>query len=436
MNKKLVVLPVTMMLVGTTIGTVSDANACACDTSKTRWHIGMDVGMMQYKQERKQRVHPTYEEVNKAMEMMNDTCTKAKNTALLLANGGDDSNRHDMRQRLGVENNNINNADSANTVKDIVKDLLEEANCENIDNMINTYIPSNDANTAKTQAKKFLKENILYMDWIKLTKEISDFDIIRDFANNRLTARQASINAFKAKMQSYMKTNNKESKDLLSGEALQEFDKKFIPELKAFIEDVKAFKAQKDINALRTRYEFQTYLENNWYGQGDNPEQDAFEAMYKEIFDSESKFVELLNKTEVARQETEKVSSGRMRSPIVELNFGVTRQFGKGVLGAEVLIGTNFKEWKKKKTDVYKQNRMPVYGAGIIRAGFVIADTAEVYALGGMRFTKSTPIVGGGIRFNSKTKSYFFKVEYQKTLGKKKYPRSDAVKIGFGWKIN
>ena len=113
----------------------------------------------------------------------------------------------------------------------------------------------------------------------------------------------------------------------------------------------------------------------------------------------------------------------------------MTRQCGKGILGAELLVGVNCKEFgKKKKTDAYTQNKTPVYGAGIVRAGFIVADRVELYALGGVRFNKLAPIVGAGARFYSKTKSYFFKTEFQKTLGNK-YPKGHVIKLGFGWTI-
>ena len=43
-------------------------------------------------------------------------------------------------------------------------------------------------------------------------------------------------------------------------------------------------------------------------------------------------------------------------------------------------------------------------------------------------------IVGAGMRFYEKSKAYFFKAEFQKTLGKK-YPKGHTIKLGFGWTL-
>ena len=63
MKKRNIALMATTLAVSTAITNVSEA----CN-SNTRWHVGVDVGLAQYKQERKKPVLPTYKEIQKLLD--------------------------------------------------------------------------------------------------------------------------------------------------------------------------------------------------------------------------------------------------------------------------------------------------------------------------------------------------------------------------------
>ena len=194
----------------------------------------------------------------------------------------------------------------------------------------------------------------------------------------------------------------------------------------------------RQINFALNCKDVQDWANDYWYGQDDHPTQQAVMQSFNEIKNAKDDYTKLLKDIKVKRQETEKVSSGRINSPVVEANFGVTTYCGSAVFGAEMLVGINCKEFgKKKKTDTYTQKRTPVYASVIGRAGFLLGDTVEPYVLAGLRLNKTTPIFGAGARiYTSNAKSSFFKAEFQKTLGKKKkYPRGWTAKLGFGWTL-
>ena len=87
----------------------------------------------------------------------------------------------------------------------------------------------------------------------------------------------------------------------------------------------------------------QDWANDYWYGQDDHPTQQAVMQSFNEIKNAKDDYTKLLKDIKVKRQETEKLSSGRINSPVVEANFGVTTYCGSAVFGAEMLVGINCK---------------------------------------------------------------------------------------------
>ena len=427
-KKKLIVLQEMAVAIAVLGSSLSEA-------SETRWHIGVDVGMAQYKQERKQRKHPTYKEVLEMLDKESKALDDAKNLIANLKNTAVAQYHTDkVEEWVTEQSNNIDNAGSVDAVRTILiqagvaPDAIANLSGFNNNNIIQ----------ARNSAKQTLNLTGGIFDKRRkgVTSDQMDFAIVDTYVTN-LTNKVNALNLKKTELQNYMKKNSIEAGDLLRGDMLNKYDKEYLPSLKSLANtDLYGFMNRADIKWALNDEDLQDWMQNNWYGQGNNPADiDEYKGMFDKVSTIRDEFIVKLAMDKIARQETKKAHSGRITSPAVEANIGVTRQCGKGILGAELLVGVNCKEvGKKKKTDAYTQNKTPVYGAGIVRAGLIVADRVELYALGGVRFNKLAPIVGAGARFYSKTKSYFFKTEFQKTLGNK-YPKGHVIKLGFGWTI-
>lgn len=460
MKKRNIALMATTLAVSTAITNVSEA----CN-SNTRWHVGVDVGLAQYKQERKKPVLPTYKEIQKLLdEYKANNIDNINDMALcfLYALYFSGEHSYDKSLRLTAANTNlanfnitINGAANNGALKVLVANKINAINTEltamglaqlgNTATIIQTQLPNihgdnNGLNQQKHDAINFFT-NLNNMNKIAgfstqndgLSSKGIDIQRLNQYRmlNNICINDLNDIkNAIAANMNELEQTEDDTIKDVTLLQRIQQFMSKRKYEYDNLFEN------NEQIKFILNHNEFDQWMNANWYahninGQAYGTKQEEFDnrlaAIKKSNSDTEAKMI----------LPTEKTSSGRITSPAIEANFGVTRQFGKGILGAEIFVGVHTKDFKKKKSKdlyPYTQSRMPVYGAGIVRAGFMLGDRAEVYALGGARFNKLSPIVGAGVRLYSDTKSYFFKAEFQQTLGKK-YPKGHTIKLGFGWTI-
>jgi hypothetical protein len=466
MKKGNIALMATTLAVSTAITNVSEA----CN-SNTRWHVGVDVGLAQYKQERKKPVLPTYKEIQKLLDEykannldkivgIQNLLTKVLidgdghggsfNTELRMAHVDDQAMNDFVNSINGAANNaavrgivvaTINRANeqlrkwgvtllgaNADAIIQTNMNLLhnDNGNLNNVKNQVLGYFNALTdqqkaaALTTEDQGVKRVRPNVLL--WLQNLAYVNEHKSGAEITNIK--------NAITAKMNELEQTEDDTIKDVTLLQRIQQFMSAQKYEYENFFEN------NPELKWAMTDNDLQTWMTTNWYRHNINgttygTKQEEFDnrfaAIKKSISDTEAKMI----------LPTEKTSSGRITSPAIEANFGVTRQFGKGILGAEIFVGVHTKDFKKKKSKdlyPYTQSRMPVYGAGIVRAGFMLGDRAEVYALGGARFNKLSPIVGAGVRLYSDTKSYFFKAEFQQTLGKK-YPKGHTIKLGFGWTI-
>ena len=440
MNKKKLIALQAVVITVATVG---------AEASETRWHVGIDVGMAQYKQERKQVKYPTYKEVQKMLDEAGEDLQKIVGPYRGIANAV--QNYHnDLRNQkvVAVMNDLVDDINNVNTNTAGVQAKLAQQ-LSNINNMLqangnpvlvggtpqviaNGAVNNMNLGQAKNQAIQYLQNlapNIKMAGLVSNNYGVSTNDFSCPRANNVANVADneiALINTMKQDITNYMNQKHHKIDDVVDAEIFAKYKHAWTLRNS---ELATALMFDQTKWALENQ-PLQTWLGANWYGVGQNPaDKQALIASLEQVKKAKE------NSEAKALSGIEKTSSNRITSPAVEANFGVTRQFGKGVLGAEVLVGVNCKEFgKKKKTDIYKQKKTPVYGAGIVRAGFMLGDRAEVYALGGVRFNGLSPIVGGGARFYSPTKSYFFKAEFQKTLGKK-YPKGHTIKLGMGWTI-
>ena len=441
-NKKLKVLSSALLAV-TTVSAVSSASA------ETHWHVGVDVGLSQYKQERKQNKYPKYKDVN---EMLDKEIKTVEDMRALMRELHQMVFEYGFDFQLGQEQNAIDNLQNANAIRNhLVQLLVNDAGYTQpqAQQEVNAIQGINAVNLPqiKAAAKRYLEQNKYQMDWAGANVNVNQFSLanVANFAlenNAPLTNRLNTMMASKTAMANFMKKQKAKVTDLLSGDALKKYDKDVMNEMNALINtDLNTFLTGQNLSYIQFALDTNSVVQqwataNNWYGNNNHSASyQALVAKFNALKKAKDDYTKLLKDIKVKRQETEKVSSGRINSPVVEGNIGVTEQFDKGVLGADLIIGINCKEFgKKKKTDIYKQEKTPVYVAVIGRAGFMISDTVEPYVLAGLRLNNTAPIVGAGMRFYEKSKAYFFKAEFQKTLGKK-YPKGHTIKLGFGWTL-
>ena len=435
-NKKLKVLSSALLAV-TTVSAVSSASA------ETHWHVGVDVGLSQYKQERKQNKYPKYKDVN---EMLDKEIKTVDDMRELMGSLYDMVGKYSIDLRLQQEQVAINNYANAAQIQQHLVSLLVQSGLTqpNAQQLVHNIQNINSMNILQVQqaANQFLDQLKNNMNWGGNVIAPNNFNFanVLNYAvdnNSQLAHRKDALTASKTAMANLMKRQGAKVTDLLSGDALKKYDKDFMNDMKNFVDTDLPEQILGYINWALTDVNVQNWANANWYGQngGANPTSAVLNAKFNELKKAKDDYTKLLKDIKVKRQETEKVSSGRINSPVVEGNIGVTEQFDKGVFGADLIIGINCKEFgKKKKTDIYKQQKTPVYVAVIGRAGFMISDTVEPYVLAGFRVNNPAPIVGAGMRFYEKSKAYFFKAEFQKTLGKK-YPKGHTIKLGFGWTL-
>ena len=436
-RKQLIALPA-IMVATTTMSTISEA-------SNTRWHMGIDIGMAQYKQERKQNKYPKYKDVNeildkeiRTIEIMRDLLSDLNS----MVSGYDDAITQDALNSAATQINDVNQAaDVQGTMHIILTNRGYSAQRANdiIINLKDIDDNNENAKKAKNAAIEWLYNNKLDV-WGVGANNYSYGDIQNVI--NTLGNKIDDLAEWKTVMNNLMKKQGDKVADLLNKDALKKYDKDFVNDMNTFINtDLNAVLGGdtfRQINFALGSNDVQDWANTEWYGRHNHPTQQAVMQSFNEIKNAKDDYTKLLKDIKVKRQETEKVSSGRINSPVVEANFGVTTYCGSAVFGAEMLVGINCKEFgKKKKTDTYTQKRTPVYASVIGRAGFLLGDTVEPYVLAGLRLNKTTPIFGAGARiYTSNAKSSFFKAEFQKTLGKKKkYPRGWTAKLGFGWTL-
>ncbi len=432
-RKQLIALPA-IVVATTTMSTISEA-------SDTRWHMGIDIGMAQYKQERKQHTHPKYKDINeildkeiRTIEVMQSLLTNLRTMVIEHDNNAAQNGYNAANGQIGVLN-------QAAAVQNAMRNILTRNgyNLQDANNIVGSLAPNinnnnNNAQNAKAAALNWLQTNQLDV-WGVGANNFSYNEIQN--AINTLNNKRNALMASKTTMNNLMKKQGDKVADLLNEDALKKYDKDFVNDMNTFINTVSDENTFRQITFALTTNAVQDWADANWYGRNNHPTKQAVMESFIEIMKAKDDYTKLLKDIKVKRQETEKVSSGRINSPVVEANFGVTTYCGSAVFGAEMLVGINCKEFgKKKKTDTYTQKRTPVYASVIGRAGFLLGDTVEPYVLAGLRLNKTAPIVGAGARiYTSNAKSSFFKAEFQKTLGKKKYPRGWTAKLGFGWTL-
>ena len=436
-RKQLIALPA-IMVATTTMSTISEA-------SNTRWHMGIDIGMAQYKQERKQNKYPKYKDVNeildkeiRTIEVIQKMLTDASQLAL-------EYHAHKIANTIAHAQQQIQAARNMPQKRQKFESVLQLAGYtdQEIGYIIVNNVPgvaANNLEQAQGQMLDFLNNN--FDKKIGLGVSGNEFHLltVENFANHMPNI----LNNLRNKKNTWNNLRTMQGadvEDLLSKDVLKKYDEMFFNDLfafSAFLNGQNTDECLQYVDWLMNDRAAQNYATtNNWYGRNNHPTHQAVIQSFNEIRKAQDDYTKLLKDIVVKRQETEKVSSGRINSPVVEANFGVTTYCGSAVFGAEMLVGINCKEFgKKKKTDTYTQKRTPVYASVIGRAGFLLGDTVEPYVLAGLRLNKTAPIAGVGARiYTSNAKSSFFKAEFQKTLGKKKYPRGWTAKLGFGWTL-